>query len=235
MRITRFGTTRRAGLWLGLMLGIIGGSRDVHAARVKLTDGTEVTGTVVERDGQSIILRLPRASVALVDGKPLPPPVVAGSPAPAFSVVDLSGTTQTLGSAKGEATLLQFWASWCPHCRRDVELLKSAFTKYQGKGVRIVTVSVDQDQKALATFLRGEPLPYPVVAAYSKPNTPESQLPDLYETQGIPAYILVDAHGTIAKMKSGSMAEGKVDLDGLLKELLPHSGEAPSTSPTHQP
>ena len=235
MRITRLGNTRRAVLWLGLLLGIIGVHRNVHAAQVKLTDGTEVTGTVVGRDGQSIMLKLQRSSVASINGKPLPPPVIAGSVAPAFSVVDLSGTTQTLGSAKGEVTLLQFWASWCPHCRHDVELLKDVFAKYQGKGVRIVTVSMDQDQKALATFLQGQPLPYPVVAAYSKPNTPESRLPDLYETQGIPAYVFVDARGTIADVMAGSMAESRVDLDSLLKGLLPPSGEAPGTSPTHQP
>ena len=233
-----------------LALGIgLGMHQSAHAAQVKLTDGTEVTGTVVGRDGRSITLTLQRSSVASIDGKPLPAPVVEGSPAPTFSVVDLSGTTQTLGSATGEVTLLHFWASWCPHCRHDVDLMKDLFAKYQGKGVRVVTVSVDQDMKALAAFIQDQHLPYPVVAAYSTPNTSASQLPDLYETHGIPAYFLMDAHGTIAKTMSGSVTEGKVDLEGLLKELLgskpaavssakssrpPRSGEAPDISLSHR-
>ena len=152
MRMTPSGTMQRI---LGCLaaLGIIGMGWSAHAAQVKLTDGTEVSATVVGRDGQNITLRLPRASVASIDGKPLPAPVIAGSQAPTFSVVDLSGAPQTLGSAAGEVTLLHFWASWCPHCRHDVDLMKELYAKYQGKGVRVVTVSVDQDMKALSAFL----------------------------------------------------------------------------------
>ena len=233
MGTTRRNPARKAAIGLSLALGIAGAS--THAAQVKLADGTEVSGTVVGRDGESVMLRLPRSSVASIDGKPLPPPVIAGSPAPAFSVVDLAGATQTLGSAQGDVTLLHFWASWCPHCRHDVDLMKALFVKYQGKGVRVVTVSVDQDTNALITFVRDQHLPYPVVAAYSTPNTSASQLPDLYETRGIPAYFLVDARGDVAKVMAGSVTEGKVDLDGLIKGLLPSSNAGPSTSPTRPP
>ena len=218
---------------LGLMLGIVGAS--AYAAQVKLTDGTTVSGTVVGRDGESIMLKLQRSSVASIDGKPLPAPVVAGSPAPAFSVVDLAGATQTLGSAKGDVTLLHFWASWCPHCRHDVDVMKDLYVRYQGKGVRIVTVSVDQDMKALETFLHEQQLPYPIVAAYAKLDAAESKLPDLYEMRGIPAYFLVDAHGSVAKVMAGSVTEGKVDLDGLIKGLLASSSAGPGTSPTPPP
>ena len=204
---------------LGLALAILGvGS--AHAAKVKFTDGAEVSGTVVGRDGHSVMLKLERSRVASIDGKPLPAPVVEGAPAPAFSVTDLSGGTQTLGSAKGEVTLLHFWASWCPHCRHDVDLMKALFARYQGKGVRLVTVSLDQDMNALTTFIREQALPYPVVAASRTPNSPESALADHYEVRGFPAYFLVDAHGTIVKMISGSVVETHTDLEGLLTGLL---------------
>ena len=229
MKITRL----RASVCLVALAGAAGMSRSVDAAKIKLTDGTEISAAVMGRDGKSVALKLERASVASIDGKPLPAPVIEGSPAPAFSVVDMAGTTQTLGSANGEATLLHFWASWCPHCRHDVDAMKALFAKYQGKGVRVVTVGMDEDVGKLTTFIHDQQLPYPVVVAYAKPDTAESRLPDQYEVRGFPAYFLIDARGIVVKTISGSVAESHIDLDSLIKGLLP--GEAPGTSPTHRP
>ena len=192
------------------------------AERIKLKDGTEFAARVGSRDGANVMLVVPRASVETVDGQPLPPPVAEGYAAPPFSVTDLAGHPQTLGSASGEVTVVNFWASWCPHCRHDVDLMKDLFARYQGKGVRFVTVSVDQNLDALNKFISEQQLPYPVVASGSAtPDSPEFRLAVLYETSGVPAYFIVDAKGVIAKTFSGSIAEGKHDLDALLKSLLP--------------
>ena len=223
MKGQHIGGRRRAALCAGgsVLVAFCFAGGSARAERIKLQDGAEFSGSVVGRDGESVTVNVPRLSVASVDGQPLPPPVVAGKAAPAFSVVDLDGATHTLGSAEGEATLINFWASWCPHCRHDVTLMKDLFARYHGKGVRFVMVSVDQDVNALNTFIRDQHLPYPVIAANGKPNSPASELPELYEARGIPVYYVVDAKGVIAKVISGSVAEKREDLEGLLKSLLP--------------
>ena len=211
-----------------LAAGLFAGS--VAAERIKLKDGTEFAARVGDRDGANLILVVPRATVETVDGKPLPPPVAEGYAAPTFSVTDLAGHPQTLGSASGDVTVVNFWASWCPHCRHDVDLMKDLFAKYQGKGVRFVTVSVDQNLDALNKFISEQQLPYPVVAAGSaKPDSPESQLATLYEAGGVPSYFIVDAKGVIAKTLSGSLVEGKHDLEALLHSLV--SGSPPAPEP----
>ena len=217
----------RAGVCLVLM-ALTGGS--VMAARIQLDDGTQFSGTVVRKDGQNVMIVVPRSSVGSVDGVPLPEAVTVGKAAPTFSVVDLRGTTQTLGSASGEATLMLFWASWCPHCRSDVGLMKDLCSRYQGKGLRLVTVSVDRDMNALNKFVQDQQLPYPIIAAGSQPNSPESQLPERYEVQGIPTYFLVDARGVITWTMSGSVTESKLDLEGLLKPLIVEATSSPSSS-----
>ena len=215
------GACLAAGVWVG----------SAAAERVKLQDGTEFDGRIANRDGTNVMVVVPRASVATVDGQPLPPPVAEGYAAPTFSVTDMAGHPQALGNASGEVTVVNFWASWCPHCRHDVDLMKDLFARYQGKGVRFVTVSVDQKPDALQTFIAEQQLPYPVVAAgTAAPGSPESALPDLYESRGIPAYYIVDAKGVIAKMMSGSIVEGKRDLEALLKSLLPGAPSAPLAS-----
>ena len=213
---------------LCFLLAHLGGGR-VTAAQIQLEDGTQFSGTVVRKDGQNVMIVVPRSSVASVDGVPLPEAVTIGKPAPTFSVADLRGTMQTLGSASGEATLMLFWASWCPHCRSDVGLMKDLFSRYQGKGLRLVTVSVDQDINALNKFVQDQQLPYPVVAASGAPDNPASQLPERYEMQGIPTYFLIDPKGMVTWTMSGSVTETKFDLDGLLKPLIV---EAKSTTPS---
>ena len=188
----------------------------VHADRIRLKDGTEVSGTMVGKDGEHVMVRVPRDAVESVNGQPLPPPVVAGSVAPPFQAMDLAGQLQQLPDNGAHATLLQFWATWCPHCRHDLSLMKELVTQYQGKGLRLVTVSIDRDLTNLRTFIQNEQLPYPVIHAATA-----SWLPERYELQGVPAYYLIDAYGTIIKTWSGSVTESPSDLKDVIAQLFP--------------
>jgi len=201
----------------------IGAAGAAGAEEIQLKDGTKVSGTVLQKDDESVYVQLPRASVESVNGQPLPPPVAVGTTAPAFDAVDLAGASQSLAANKGHTVLLQFWASWCPHCRSDVPYMKELATKYEKKGVKVLTVSVDQEPDKLQAFLQKEQLPYPVITASAYPT-----LPALYEMQGIPGYYLIDAKGTILKVWRGSLTEGaatgKTELEGLLAALPDTSG-----------
>ncbi len=176
--------------------------------------------TMLQKDGERVIVEVPRASVASVNGQPLPPPVAAGFKAPDFTATDLAGATHSLAQNRGQVTLLKFWATWCPHCRADVSYMKELFTKYHGKPLRLVTVSVDQDLEALKAFLGKEQVPYPVVTSLRHP-----ELAGRYEVQGIPAYRLIDANGVVVKTWGGSLtegdADGKTELETFLTTLLP--------------
>ena len=187
-----------------------------HADQIRMKDGTEVSGEIRQRDGDSVLVRFPRSSVVALNGEPLPPPVAVGEKAPDFTATDLAGVTQTLSENQGHVTLVQFWASWCPFCRKDLPRVKELFTKYQGKGLRLLTVSIDQDLEALKTFVQQEQLAYPVIPALTN-----QQLPELYENQGVPGYYLIDAKGTIVQLWRGSVTATHTDLDGAVARLLP--------------
>ena len=203
-----------------VILGSAAPADRARAEEITLKDGTKVSGTVLGRDGERVVIGLPRANVTAVDGVALPTPVVEGSRAPAFRVEDVNGKTRTLGAEQGEATLLSFWASWCPHCRSDIPLMTELFTKYGDHGLRIVAVSVDQEMNRLTDFLKEHGLPYPVVAAFKDPGQPAAVLPELYEAQGVPAYFLIDAKGVVVKTYSGSITEGKVNVESDVQQLL---------------
>ena len=204
----------------------IGQSDWVLAERIRLQDGTEFSAEILGRDADHVAIGVPRSSVATVDGQPLPPPVAAGYAAPMFSAVDLKGVTHSLADAKGQVTLLKFWATWCPHCRHDIELMKRLFTTYGDKGLRLLTVSIDDNRDILKTFVEREQLPYPVIFA----NDQAKDLPDRYEMRGVPAYYLIDAKGIVAKAVSGSVTESNTDLEGAITSLL-----APSQAAAQSP
>lgn len=189
------------------------------AERVRLKDGTEFSADVMRKDAESVTVVLPRQDVVAIDGQSLPPAVAKGAQAPAFSVPDVSGAMQTVPDPSA-VIVLQFWATWCPHCRSDIDMLAKLSERYQGKGLRVVSVSVDQDVKALREFVQRRQIPYPVIAAYDRPPTDAAAIPERYEAEGIPAYYLIDRKGVIAHRLSGSVTEGKRDLEGLVRPLL---------------
>ena len=185
----------------------VGSAAIAMAAVVKLKDGTAFPGQVLQKDSERVIAAVPRNAVASVDGQPLPPPMGAGAIAPDFSVTDLAGVTHTLSSYRGQSIVLQFWATWCPHCRSDVKMIKELYTRYQGKGVQFLTVSIDTDRKKLDEFLKTQEITYPVVDGASSPSAPGATLSTLFEAQGVPHYFVIDAKGVIANTSSGSFTD----------------------------
>lgn len=205
----------------GLLLLSLLVSGSVAADQIRLKDGTEFSATLTRKDGEHVTVVLPRSDVETVNGNPLPAPVTAGTVAPAFEAVDLAGNKHALTDYRGSPTLLQFWATWCPHCRADLGLMIDLFRRYDDKGLKILTVSIDQDLDKLGAFVSQYYVPYPVIPV-SDPTASIQQalLPELYEAEGVPAYYLINKSGTIAKAISGSVTEGGVDLEGELKRLL---------------
>jgi peroxiredoxin len=185
------------------------------AEEIKMKDGGKVSGTVMQRSGQHLVLRLNRADVESVDGQPLPPPVAAGAAAPAFEVVDLAGATRSLTGSKGKVTLLQFWATWCPYCRKDLDLLKGLQTKYQDQGFEILALSIDQDAKKLEEFVKTEALNYPIAHIAATPG-----LADRYENQGVPGYFLIDQEGKITQVWRGSLVAQQANVEEAITRLL---------------
>ena len=186
------------------------------AEKIKLKDGQQFEGQLLQKDGDRVILGVPRSAIATIEGKILPPPVTAGAIAPDFTAVDIAGASHSMSANKGKATLVQFWASWCPHCRSDLPKMKEMYAQDRQKGLELVTISVDQNPADLKNLVAKEQVSYPVILSKDYPDIPEQ-----YEMQGIPAYYLVDAKGVIVKTWSGSITEGhNTDFEELITKTL---------------
>ena len=113
---------------------------------------------------------------------------------PDFSLPDTAGVTVALSSFRGKYVLLDFWASWCPPCRRENPNVVKAFQAYKDKNFTILGISLDQDKARWLKAIQDDHLTWTHV---SDLKYWDSEIPALYGVRGIPANVLLDPEGVI--------------------------------------
>jgi cytochrome c biogenesis protein CcmG/thiol:disulfide interchange protein DsbE len=121
-------------------------------------------------------------------------------PAPEFSLKDLQGNALSLASYKGKVLILNFWATWCPPCRREIPDFIEAYKDLKDKGLEILGVSVDElSAEALRDWTQKAGMNYPVALATAK------VIADYQPGEFIPATIVIDRSGRIRYRQSSLM------------------------------
>ena len=107
--------------------------------------------------------------------------------------VDYDGQTHRLSDyvGRGKYALVDFWASWCGPCRREIPNLISLYEKYKNRNFTIVGVAVNDKPEATLKAIAQDSIPYPQIL-----NT-QNVAPSLYGFDGIPYIILIDPEGRI--------------------------------------
>lgn len=93
----------------------------------------------------------------------------------------------------GQYTLVDFWASWCGPCKREIGVIRQLYDKYQSKGLNVVSVTVWEDPEQTQAYLEKNPIPWSVML--NGQNIPT----DAYGISGIPCIMLIDPDGNIVK------------------------------------
>ncbi len=118
-----------------------------------------------------------------------PVQIKEGSVAPDFSLKDLNGADHSL--PKGGVVLLNFWATWCPPCRKEMPSMVSLYQKLKSHGLKIVAVSVDKNMNDLTGFVREYSIPFEVL------NDATGDISHRYGVFRYPESFLIDQTGKV--------------------------------------
>ena len=132
----------------------------------------------------------------------------SGDRVPDFTLVNLDGDRVRFSDLEGQVVVLNFWATWCPPCRREIPLLDTVQTEYKSRGLSVVGLNVGEDPEAVRRFIESMGVEYPIWV-----DGPDKQM-GYDSTQGIhrrfggvglPTTIFVDPAGIVRDRHLGEL------------------------------
>ena len=122
--------------------------------------------------------------------------VKPGTVAPDFKMNTPDGKTiQWSNFAKGKTVVLDFWASWCPDCRKDAPEVVRLYEKYHQYGVEFIGISMDTDVEAWKNAIEKFGITYPQVSELKKFK--ETNISKAYGVKWIPSMVVVGSDGLV--------------------------------------
>ena len=169
---------------------------EMKSVRSKLD--VSLDGTFYVQQIESMIARMEKVQV--------------GSEAPDFTLPDVNGNLVSLSSFRGKYVLVDFWAAWCPDCRKENPNIVSAWEKYKNKNFAILGVSLDRNRDQWLAAIEKDKLSWTQVSDLKYWS---SEAAVLYCIRWIPMSFLIDPEGKIVAIG----LEGE-ELHNKLEELL---------------
>lgn len=150
-----------------------------------------------------------RANISTVAATRMPNNLpTIGQPAPDFTLSDLHGNEQHLADWRGQPVLINFWATWCGPCRREMPELMAAQERYHAEGLVVVTVNLShQDaRKSVEAFVEEFQPPFPILL-----DTTGEVAERNYGVIGLPMSFFIDRAGIIRGIYVGALDRAAID------------------------
>ncbi|MFZ0478599.1 MAG: TlpA disulfide reductase family protein [Terriglobales bacterium] len=107
-----------------------------------------------------------------------------------FSLKDLTGKTWTFSELRGKVVLMNFWATWCPPCRKEMPDLQALYERFASQGLVILGIS-DEEANKVKPFIRERKVTFPVLL------DPGRKVNEAFEVEGIPKTFIYDREGKL--------------------------------------
>jgi peroxiredoxin len=109
--------------------------------------------------------------------------------APDFTLADTEGKEHTLSDYQGKVVIINFWATWCAPCRKEMPSMQRAWEKLRDKNVAMLAINWGDDEKAVAKFFENIPVDFPILLGGTQEMT------RAWSVMGLPTTFVVNPEG----------------------------------------
>ncbi|MFO1462075.1 MAG: TlpA disulfide reductase family protein [Verrucomicrobiota bacterium] len=129
----------------------------------------------------------------------------SGYPAPSWKIPDLDGRQRSSGEFAGKTVVLNFWATWCPPCLRELPELNAFFREQETNGVVVIGAAVDEGgARAVTPLVRRQGLAYPILIA-------DTNVQLTFGISTLPTTVIIAPDGRVAARYLGSLTRQELD------------------------
>ncbi len=125
-----------------------------------------------------------------------------GSPLPELTLNDLRGQPRAVAEWAGRTLLINFWATWCAPCRREMPLLQALHNERSATGIQVVGIAIDR-QPDVQSYIAEAGISYPILSG----EADAMAVSDLFglDGLGLPFSVLVASDGKILTVHIGEV------------------------------
>lgn len=127
---------------------------------------------------------------------------------PTFALTDMDGKQRDFSEFQGKHTLLNFWATWCAPCRREIPLLKAFQDEYGPDGFQVIGIAVDFPDM-VASYAEAADFNYPILVGQEDAMAVAES--SGVEFVGLPFTMIVSADGELLNAHIGEILEADLD------------------------
>ncbi|MDO8345210.1 MAG: TlpA disulfide reductase family protein [Cellvibrio sp.] len=135
-------------------------------------------------------------------------------PAPDFTLQSSTGENVRLAEQRGQVVMLNFWASWCGPCRKEMPLLDEMSKRYSAAGFVLYGVNVEEDNADAKKLIKELGVTFPIL------YDTESKASSLYNVDAMPTTVVIDKKGEIRFVNRGYKAGDEAKYREQIRELI---------------
>ena len=138
----------------------------------------------------------------------------SADPAPDFTLPSSTGENVRLAEQRGQVVMLNFWASWCGPCRKEMPLLDEMSKRYSAAGFVLYGVNVEEDNTDAKKLIKELGVSFPILW------DTESKASSLYNVDAMPTTVVIDKKGEIRYVNRGYKAGDENKYRDQIRELI---------------
>ncbi len=135
--------------------------------------------------------------------------LIPGQAAPDFTLPAVDGGQVSLSSLKGKPVIVNFWASWCTPCRKEMPDFQQVYDRYKEQGLTVLGVNVGDAKVGVTDFRDQVKVNFPLLMDV------ETEVQTAYKIMPLPATFFIDRSGTIRAIYQYQMSSGQIEAEVL--------------------